>query len=63
MFAGLEQMDFVDLGTVSSITTKKDQSEVSKRDVTLVDQSLYSIRCTLWGKSAETFETGMHAVV
>jgi replication factor A1 len=44
-----------DCGIVQTIT-KKDQSEVNKRDITLVDKSLCSIRCTLWDKPAEMFE-------
>lgn len=30
--------------------------QFSKRDITLVDQSGQSVRLTLWGKQAESFE-------
>lgn len=28
---------------------------MAKRDLTLVDKSLYSVRMTIWGRQAETF--------
>ena len=41
---------------LGSINTKKDNTPLSKREITLTDSSLASIRCTLWGKAAEDFE-------
>lgn len=41
------------LGELSQITTKATQKQLDKRDLTLVDMSLYSVRITLWGKQAE----------
>lgn len=41
------------LGELSQITTKATQKQLDKRDLTLVDMSLYSIRVTVWGKQAE----------
>ena len=41
---------------VTQITTKSTNKQVSKRDITIVDQSLVSIRATLWSTEAESFE-------
>ena len=38
-------------------------AQISKRDLVLVDKSSYSIRMTLWGKSAETFEAESAPVI
>eukprot|EP00042_Codosiga_hollandica_P049393 m.573309 g.573309 ORF g.573309 m.573309 type:complete len:407 (+) comp57876_c0_seq1:761-1981(+) len=46
-----------DVGVLGSITKKADNSEVSKRELTLLDESGASIRCTIWDKSAENFES------
>ncbi|KAI9462214.1 hypothetical protein HD554DRAFT_2289372 [Boletus coccyginus] len=49
------------LGEVVSKATNKSASAtswiilVAKRDLTLVDKSLYSVRMTIWGRQAETF--------
>jgi len=40
---------------VSQITTKATNKQVSKRDITIVDQSKAAIRATLWGQDAENF--------
>ncbi|KAN0064628.1 Replication factor A protein 1 [Thecaphora frezii] len=42
-------------GELSEIISKASQRPVSKRELTLVDQSNRSVRLTLWGKSAENF--------
>lgn len=48
-----------DVGELGSITTKTTGKQLSKRDLTLVDQSGSAIRMTLWGGQAEGFsETG-----
>ncbi|KAJ3352774.1 Replication factor A protein 1 [Allomyces javanicus] len=49
-----------DIGPLSTIVSKATQRELTKRDVTLADQSAYSVRLTLWGKQAEnvTFHEG-----
>jgi replication factor A1 len=39
----------------STITTKRDSRELTKREITLMDQSQIAIRCTLWGTTAENF--------
>lgn len=40
-------------GELSSITVKSTQTSLSKRDVTLLDTSMYSVKVTLWGIQAE----------
>ena len=45
-----------DIGMVSKIITKKDATELDKREITLLDKSNCSIKCTLWGKSATGLE-------
>lgn len=52
-----------DIGPVSTITTRADQKELIKREVTLVDHSSFSIRLTLWGKQAENFNYSDGCVV
>ncbi|OLL22101.1 Replication factor A protein 1 [Neolecta irregularis DAH-3] len=42
---------------LSEITSKTTQKPISKRDLTIVDSSQYSIRLTLWGKQAQNFST------
>ncbi|KAJ9093583.1 hypothetical protein QFC19_008312 [Naganishia cerealis] len=44
-----------DVGELGQITSKSNGRPFSKRDITLVDQSQWSVRCTLWGKQAESF--------
>jgi len=41
---------------VSQITTRSTNKQVSKRDITIVDQSGTAINATLWGKEAESYE-------
>jgi len=53
-------------GDLSTIVTKAQNKELSKRDINIVDDSSCSIRCTLWGKQAEDFhieELGENPVV
>lgn len=44
-----------EVGEVASISTKTNRT-TSKRELTLVDRTNSSIRLTLWGKQAETYE-------
>jgi len=50
-------------GEVATIVTKATNRELTKREVTLVDDSNCSISCTLWGKQAEDFEGTDNPVV
>ncbi|KAK6358658.1 Replication factor A protein 1 [Orbilia blumenaviensis] len=45
-----------DIGDVSTLTSAKTQKEFTKREVTLVDDTGYSVKLSVWGKSAEKFE-------
>lgn len=45
------------VGELTSILTKAQQKPFSKRDLTLVDQSGWAVKLTLWGKTAESYGT------
>ncbi|ORZ31153.1 hypothetical protein BCR44DRAFT_1443083 [Catenaria anguillulae PL171] len=45
-----------DPGHVANITSKATNRELTKRDVTIVDQSGYAVKLTLWGAQAQEFE-------
>jgi ssDNA-binding replication factor A large subunit len=40
---------------VGEITSKQSNKQITKRELTLVDKSGFSVRLTLWGKQAEQF--------
>lgn len=48
-----------EVAELSSITTKTKQQQLSKRDLLLVDDSLCSIKLTIWGSQAEQYDTGI----
>lgn len=48
---------------VQHIVAKTTQRQLTKRDLTLVDQSDWSIKVTLWGQLAENFDGQGHPVV
>jgi replication factor A1 len=52
-----------DVQELGSIVSKTSQKPFSKRDITLVDQSCQSVRLTLWGKQAESFDAKDSPVV
>jgi replication factor A1 len=52
-----------EVGEMGTITSKATQREIKKRELTLVDSSLASIRLTLWGKQAESFDAQEHPVI
>ena len=63
-FTQLEKMNkdnaFVDVLAVihtvddlTTIMTKRDSRELSKREITLMDQAQIAVKCTIWGKNAE----------
>ncbi|KAI8904770.1 replication factor-a protein [Gorgonomyces haynaldii] len=51
-----------EVGEMQTILTKK-QTQLEKRDIVLVDQSMYSVRCTLWGQQAEKYGQNIQDVV
>ncbi|KAG8214733.1 hypothetical protein J3R82DRAFT_9821 [Butyriboletus roseoflavus] len=44
-----------EVGPLGEVTSKATNKSVAKRDLTIVDKSLYSVRMTIWGRQAETF--------
>lgn len=52
-----------DVGEVSEIVSKTTSKPYSKRELTLVDETGYSVRLTIWGKNAETFDAQPESVV
>lgn len=52
-----------EVGDVSEITSKKDGRPFQKRELTLVDDTGYSVRVTVWGKTASSFEVPADSVV
>lgn len=52
-----------DAGEVSEITSKKDGRPFQKRELTVVDDTGYSVRVTIWGKSAISFDAPLESVV
>ncbi|KAI0521847.1 replication factor-A protein [Xylaria bambusicola] len=52
-----------DVGEVSQIVSKTTQKPYDKRELTLVDDSRFSVRLTLWGKTATTFSAQPESVV
>ncbi|KAK4168919.1 hypothetical protein QBC43DRAFT_375459 [Cladorrhinum sp. PSN259] len=48
---------------VSQITSKTTQKGYDKRDLTLVDSSGYSVRVTIWGKTATDFDGSPEQVI
>ncbi|KAJ7766814.1 hypothetical protein B0H16DRAFT_1687022 [Mycena metata] len=46
-----------DVADISTITSKATSREITKRELTLVDTSGFSVRMTLWGKQAEQFNS------
>ena len=52
-----------DVGEVSEITSKKDGRPFSKRELTVVDDTGFSVRVTIWGKTANSFDAQPETVV
>ena len=52
-----------DVGEVSQITSKTTSKPYDKRELTLVDDTGYSVRLTVWGKVAASFDVNPESVV
>ncbi|KAI0873199.1 replication factor-A protein [Hypoxylon argillaceum] len=52
-----------EVGEVSQITAKSTGKFYDKRELTLVDDSQYSVRLTIWGKTATSFAAQPESVV
>ncbi|KAJ7047221.1 hypothetical protein C8F04DRAFT_1387682 [Mycena alexandri] len=51
-----------DVADISTITSKATSREITKRELTLVDTSGFSVRMTLWGKQAEQFNSSQAVI-
>ncbi len=52
-----------EVAEVSSITSKTTNKPYDKRDLTIVDDTNFSVRITIWGKTATNFATKPESVV
>jgi replication factor A1 len=52
-----------EVGELSQITSKTTQKPYDKRELTLVDESAYSVRLTIWGKTASAFDSQIEAIM
>ncbi|KAL1794239.1 hypothetical protein ACET3X_007660 [Alternaria dauci] len=52
-----------EVAEITTITSKNTNKDYSKRELTLADDSQTSIRLTIWGKTAETFEAPLESIV
>lgn len=52
-----------EIAEVNQITSKSTQKPYDKRELTLVDESGYSVRLTIWGKAASNFNETLGTVV
>ncbi|KAI0780628.1 replication factor-a protein [Trametes elegans] len=52
-----------EVSDMSTITSKATNKEIPKRELTLVDNSGYSVRLTLWGKQAEQYNAMDNPVI
>lgn len=50
-------------GEVSEIISKKDGRPFQKRELTIVDDTGYSVRVTVWGKTANNFDASPESVI
>lgn len=52
-----------EVADVDTITSKKDGRQFEKRELSIVDDTGYSVRVTVWGKLASSFDTQPESVV
>jgi len=52
-----------DVGEVQEITGKTSGKPYSKRELTLVDNTGFNVRLTIWGKTAQNFEAQTESVI
>lgn len=52
-----------EVGEVNELTSKKDGRPFQKRDLTVVDDTGYLVRVTIWGKTAVSFDTQPDSVI
>ncbi|KAI5821081.1 hypothetical protein BZA77DRAFT_298669 [Pyronema omphalodes] len=51
-----------EVGEVEDFVAKTSQKQLSKREISLVDESDTMVRCTVWGQQAKTWEIGPGSV-
>ncbi|KPM34314.1 Replication factor A protein 1 [Neonectria ditissima] len=52
-----------EVGEINEITSKKDGRPFQKRDLTIVDDTSYSVRVTIWGKTANSFDSAPESII
>lgn len=52
-----------EVGEVNQITSKSTQKPYDKRDLTMVDDTGYSVKLTIWGKLATAFDASPESIV
>lgn len=52
-----------EVGEVAEIIGKNSAKPYNKRELTLVDNTGFSVRLTIWGKTAQTFDAPMESVI
>jgi replication factor A1 len=52
-----------EVAEMSQIVSKSTQKPFDKRDLTIVDDSGYSVKMTIWGKTASTFDANPESIV
>jgi len=52
-----------DIGQVDTIVSKTTSKPYEKRDLTIVDDTGYSVRLTIWGKTANAFDANPESIV
>ncbi|KAL3424609.1 putative replication factor-a protein 1 [Phlyctema vagabunda] len=52
-----------EVGEMSQIVSKSTQKPYEKRELTLVDDTGYSVRLTIWGKTAQSFDANPESIV
>lgn len=52
-----------EVGEVNTITSQKTNKDFSKRELTLADDSQTSVRLTIWGNAAQTFDAPTESII
>ncbi|KAL1593909.1 Replication factor A protein 1 [Paraconiothyrium brasiliense] len=52
-----------EVGEVNTITSSKTNKDFSKRDLTLADDSQTSVRLTIWGNQAQSFDAPLESII
>ncbi|KAF2478108.1 replication protein-like protein A 70 kDa DNA-binding subunit [Lindgomyces ingoldianus] len=52
-----------EVGEISTITSKNTNKDFSKRDLTLADDTQTSIRLTIWGTTAQSFDSPLESII